>query len=149
MTNAISYLTFLATGCGSMALHGATVADRDYARDQRGGFRVVGCTRVEDDVPVAVPPATYQIVADGPTRRLFEHAADGTGAVVDNTWDAEDGEHYFAWVSRTGWEFVVGKDKPPIRLVYANLNMSSLETSQDGSVRPTGKPDVTCAMEAL
>lgn len=136
----------LMSGCASMFLHGAKLADHDYAPGQTGGYRVVGCAQIADATPVPPPTTTYHFITDAGGTELFERSPDGSGSLIDNKWQADDGEHYFVWVKSTGWEFVVHKDGPPTRLVYVNVSELA---GTDHVTRPTTKPQVSCEMAAL
>jgi hypothetical protein len=133
----------LLSGCASWFIHGAKLADSDLAAGQKGGFKVTGCTNLADNSPMPGPDTTYHFVNDEGRTALFERSADGTGAVIQNKWTAEDGEHYFAWVQSSGWEYVVPQGGTPTRIVYAGFDST---TGDDGVTRPTSRPTATCAM---
>lgn len=78
----------------------------------------------------------------GPNLLLFErppaenYRAD-SGLLVENQWSAEDGDHYFTWVKKTGWEFIIPKEAGELgsRLVFKQLET---EVHPDGTTRPRG-----------
>jgi hypothetical protein len=142
----VATLPLITAGCASWFLHGAKLADHDYAKDHPGGYRVVGCAMISDGTPVPPPNTTYHVVTDGAATGLFERSPDGTGSLIENHWQAKDGDHYFVWVKQTGWEMVLPKEGPPKRLVYIGVS----EMGQaDGAVHPTTDPAVSCTMETL
>ena len=77
---------------------------------------------------------------------IFERGADGTGAVIINSWSDDKADHYFGWVQSSGWEYVIPKDPAgqPARLVYVGL-----KTTQEGNVtKPTSPLAATCPLVA-
>src|SRR5688572_28561119 len=87
-------LALLLPGCASMFLNGAEIADHDYAKESRANFNVAACKNA-DGSPAQAPETTYHLVPKDGKTALFERSPDGSGALITNQWNAEDGAHYF------------------------------------------------------
>jgi hypothetical protein len=125
-----------------MFLNGAKIADRDYAQGQGPGFKVTKCTNLADNSNLPTPNASYHLI-DGGKTGLFERSPDGTGALIQNRWSEDDGDHYFTWVQSSGWEYVIPKSGPPTRIVYTSL---STGPGAGGATKPTSPATARCEM---
>lgn len=147
MNKVISISTLVVIGgCASWYLNGAKLADRDYAAGQKGGFKIDACFSLADHASVPGPTATYHFVTDEGKGGLFERATDGSGSLIQNRWTEPDGDHYFTWVQRSGWEYVFPKNAAPARLVYSGVEVM---TAPDGSKRPGTSPSFKCDLIPL
>lgn len=136
---------FIASGCASWFMNGGRLAG--------AGESVAGATAVLD-VPsctdanggaIAGPANTRYYLLSGQTGpELFERSADGSGAVITNRWQAQDGMHFFAWVQSSGWEYVLPQPGAPgVRYVYSGMRVVR---APDGSHRPEGPRIATCPL---
>jgi hypothetical protein len=136
-----------ASGCASWFMNGGKLVEDDYQPTVKAEYTVPGCKSLADGSAIAGPAdTTYKLVQDGDGLGMFEQSADGTGAVINNHWKDDKGDHFFGWVQSSGWEYIVPSDadKPATRVVYTGL-----ETREDGNVtKPTSAPVATCEMIA-
>jgi hypothetical protein len=138
----LTFAVVTMTGCASMFLNGAKIADKDYAKGATDGFKIAKCTNISNNESIQAPNATYHFVQGG----LFERSSDGTGAVINNKWSEDDGEHYFAWVQSSGWEYIVPKAGAPTRVVYTGLTTGP---GPQGATKPTSSPTARCEMQPI
>lgn len=132
-----------AVGCASWYLNGAKMADRDYSGGPSKGMKAPVCTLLADKSQIAGSDATYHFVSGGEDNGLFERSPDGTGALIQNRWSAEDGEHYFTWVQSTGWEYVFPKASQPQRIVYVGV---TTKPGPNGTTQPASAPSAICPL---
>jgi hypothetical protein len=64
MKKIVIVVGFLLSGCASWFLNGAKMAERDYAKDQPGGFKIQKCVSLADNTPLNAPDATYHLVTE-------------------------------------------------------------------------------------
>ena len=90
-----------------------------------------------DGAPIAGPVATtYHLLPAASGPELFERSSDGSGAIVENRWQAEDGLHFYAWVAQSSWEYILpGPGQNGVRKVYIG---ATRQTAPDGTTRPVG-----------
>jgi hypothetical protein len=133
------------TGCASWFMNGGKLVDEDYAPEVKAAYRIVGCRVLADGSAIPGPTGTvFMLVSDTDGAGLFERSDDGTGAVINNRWSDEKGDHYFGWVQSNGWEYVIPADPSakPVRIVY-----SGLATTQEGTItKPASAPVATCEL---
>jgi hypothetical protein len=150
-------VTALLGGCASMFMNGGKLVENDYAPPVKASFVVPKC-HMTDGTPIDGPSnIVFQLVQEPTQLAIFERSADGTGAVITNTWSDGKGDHYFGWVQAQGWEYVIPRDPSvqPVRFVYANLQVGEVGTVtkpltpvsaicpmilQGGSPPPVGAP---------
>lgn len=137
-----SLATVASMGCASMFLNGGKLADHDYAKGRTDGYKVVKCTLLSNNSAINSPNTTYFLVDGG----LFERSPDGSGTLIQNRWQEADGDHYFAWVQSSGWEYVIPKSGAPTRIVYTGL---ATGPGPQGTTKPTSSPSARCEMAAL
>src|SRR4051794_6636653 len=79
----VSYSLFLlvTTGCASMFLNGAKLADHDYATSAKANYKAEGCVKIAGNTPVKGPNATYHLVEEAGQPAFFERSEKGTGSV--------------------------------------------------------------------
>jgi hypothetical protein len=137
----------LCSGCASMFMNGGKLVKGTYAPPIKASFQIPSCT-LQNGTPIAPPPSLrIDVVQEGAGLGLFEHVPGGAGAVFTNQWSDAKGDHYFAWVKSSGWEYVIAKDPAgqSMRLVYVNL-----ETHEEGGVtKPVSPLSATCPLLAI
>lgn len=65
--------------------------------------------------------ARYYLLQGDDGLELFEASPDGSGAIITNQWNDANGTHFYAWVTNSGWEYVIpGPGQPGTRYVYTS-----------------------------
>ena len=131
--------------CASMFLNGARMANAHTPVDHAiATYSLQACTSADGSTVAAPAGISYVLLQGEHGNELFERSADGSGAIIGNRWEDATGAHYFVWVQRSGWEFVL----PPaggraMRLVYSGMHV---ERFPDGTSRPQGAIAASCPL---
>jgi hypothetical protein len=136
-----------AAGCASMFLHGGHFADGTEKNRVIVKYGVESCVDLSDNSPLQGPTTEYWLLTEPNGRSLAEMDQKGEGTVITNAWADGDGDHFFAWVQATGWEYVVPRDKsqPASRLAYVNV-----KKAKTGNVtKPAGAPSAKCVLRPI
>jgi hypothetical protein len=131
-------------GCASMFMNGGKLVDDPSSLAVKASFVAPNCT-ASDGSPISGPSdIMFQLVQDGPQLAIFERSRDGSGAVITNTWADAQSDHYFGWVQRQGWEYVIPRvpGVQPMRLVYVNLSTINVGTV----TKPMSAVSATCPL---
>jgi hypothetical protein len=134
-------------GCGaSHYLHGGILADHDYVDSKSSSYAASRCTNVATKEASKGSTATFHVVQEAGGPALFERNRDtARGAVITNHWAEQDGDHYFCWVGKNGYEYVVPAGGVGERRIYNDVKMSEA----NGVTKPTSLANFVCALEPI
>jgi hypothetical protein len=147
----LSFSLFAAAGTSASAgffLQGARKAKAD-PQDVIAKYDIEPCVMIADGSPAGAPGAEYWLFEESGELRLFERSGRGDGAIIENHWKDEDGDHFFAWVrSSHGWEYIIPENRTAdaVRFVYVKGSYGG-ENNEQGARVPRGEPAARCYLK--
>jgi hypothetical protein len=129
-------------------LQGARKAKADPP-DVIAKYDIEPCVMIADGSPAGAPGAEYWLFEESGELMLFERSGSGDGAIIENHWKDEDGDHFFAWVrSSHGWEYIIPENRTAdaVRFVYVKGSYGGKNNEQGARV-PSGEPTARCYMK--
>ncbi|MFO0571482.1 MAG: hypothetical protein U0263_37980 [Polyangiaceae bacterium] len=134
--------------CASMFLNGGHFSDGSEQSRVLAKYKVESCADTASGAPLqGTTEAEYWLIREKEGTALAEMDRTGKGTVITNAWPEADGDHYFAWVQQSGWEYVIPRerDKNATRIVYSNLSTGKV----GGVTKPTSSPNAKCVMKPM
>ena len=131
-------------------LKGARKADGDPA-DVLRKYAIQPCVMVADGSSAGSLALEYWLIRDEGEIALFEREGPGDGAIIENHWTADDGDHFFVWVKGShGWEYVLPEDRNEdgVRLVYPKGTYRREKDDEDVT-RPIADPMAKCVLQSV
>jgi hypothetical protein len=150
VATAVSVL-FAASVWAGFFLHGARKAKSDYEAETIATYIVQPCVMISDGSPAGQPATQYRLIKDKDGIALFEREGPAQGAVIENHWVADDGDHFFVWVLGShAWEYILPTDrtKDGVRLVYPKGSYEK-EKGDDDVTKTTSRPTMRCDLKAV
>jgi len=111
-------------------------------------YSIQPCVMITDGSPAGVAATEYWLIRDGGGIALFEREGTGDGAIIENHWTEDDGDHFFVWVKGShGWEYVFPRDRNEdgVRLVYPKGTYKREKDDADVT-RPISDPTAKCVL---
>ena len=126
-------------------LKGARKAKEDPA-SVIAKYAIQPCVMVADGSPAGAAAVEYWLIEEDGGVALFEREGAGKGAIIQNHWTEDDGDHFFVWVKGShAWEYVLPGDRSEagVRRVYPRGTYRR-ETDDEDVIRPIADPTATC-----
>jgi hypothetical protein len=130
-------------------LQGARKAKADPP-DVIAKYAIKPCVMIADGSPAGAPDAEYWLFEESGKLKLFERSGRADGAIIENYWVEDDGDHFFAWVRTShGWEYIIPHDRTAdaVRLVYVKGSYGG-ENNEQGARVPRGEPVARCDLKS-